>query len=251
MPAPLGADWDLLPATSAWAVPVADTRSPLTTVSLLADDGLAIDVGLAADFPLVRWSPGETELTLGLAAGTWMRFGAGGELTFDLLTFDGLFALPLDLRSGRWAGRLQWAHVSAHWGDGVRKADEKPTNLDPWSREYLQVQGGPRLGPVRLYAGARALVHSLPGAPPLAFQAGGEVWGRWTTAPYLAADVQFAQEFGWAPALAGQLGVSWARGPSRLRVALAGRVGPEDTGKLAGAREATLGLLVGFDRCGP
>jgi hypothetical protein len=69
-------------------------------------------------------------------------------------------------------------------------------------------------------------------------------------APFAAVDVQASSEFAWTPAVALQLGAAVRVGPRRLRVAMAGRTGPEDTGKLAGQDEAYLGLVFGFDAFG-
>jgi hypothetical protein len=246
-------EWVALPARAIYALPVADTRSPLSSLLLRSGDtgGLQIDGALAADFPIVEWRPEGWRFGAGLAAGAFLQFGAGGELTFDLTTFDGLFALPIDVARGIVYGRVQWVHVSAHYGDGVRKGDDRPTNLDAWSREYLQAQVAVRLGPARVYAGGRGVLHALPAVPPLGFQLGAEIRGPWHVAPYAAADLQIAAESAWAPALSGQAGMEVAvTAASRLRVALAARVGPEDTGKLAEAHESWLGLLLGFDRTG-
>lgn len=63
--------------------------------------------------------------------------------------------------------------------------------------------------------------------------------------------MQLADEANWEPALSAQLGV-WARPTpgTRARLAVTGRYGPEDTGKLTGQKEAWIGVLFGFDRTG-
>lgn len=247
----------VLPEESAWTLPVADTRSPLSSVLLRSSDsGIGIDATLAADFPLLDYAPCDgTHVQVGLLAGAFMAFGSGGELTFDLQTFDGRFGLPVDVRSGAWAARAEWVHVSAHYGDGIRKSGQTPTNLDSYSREYVGLAGSrdfavPGALAARVYVGGHALVHSLPDAPPFAVQGGGELEGPWSVAPYLAADVQLAQEFSWAPAVSAQLGARVLRGRSRFRVALAVRAGPDETGKSAGVDERWIGVVFGFDRTG-
>lgn len=247
----------VLPEQSVWTLPVADTRSPLSAVLLRSSDsGVGIDATLGADFPVLDYELREgTHLQVGLLAGAFMAFGSGGELTFDLQTFDGRFGLPVDARSGAWAARAEWVHVSAHYGDGVRKSGQTPTNLDAYSREYIGLAGSRDLAvpdtiAARVYAGGHALVHSLPDAPPFAVQGGGELEGPWSVAPYLAADVQLAQEFGWAPAVSAQLGARVLRGRSRFRIALAVRAGPDETGKSAGTDERWVGVVFGFDRTG-
>ncbi len=247
---------DGLPAESVWTLPVADTRAPLSTVLLRSNgEGLAIDAALAADFPVLSLQTGGWELQAGLLAGAFMQFGAGGELTFDLQTFDGQFGLPVDARSGPWSARVQWVHVSAHYGDGIRKSGAAPENLNAYSREYVSLLGSrdlviPRVVSARAYLGAHALIHSLPEAPPLAVQVGGEVFGPWQIAPYLAVDLHLAQEHTWAPAMSGQLGLAASAGPRRFRLGLAARTGPDDTGKTAGTPERWIGVLFGFDHTG-
>ncbi len=246
-----------LPAQSVWALPIADTRSPLSTVLLRAGtSGLAIDAGLGADFPFVQVrSLSHVEAQVGLMAGAFMQFGAGGQLTFDLQTFDGEFGLPVDVRSGPWAVRGEWVHISAHYGDGIRKSGEHPTNLDPYSREFVGLYGSRDLdGPLgitaHVYLGGHALIHELPAALPFAGQVGAEVFGPWRLTPYLAVDVQTAEEYAWSPDLTAQLGGALWEPCGRFRVALAARSGPDETGKTAGTPEQWVGLMVGFDRTG-
>lgn len=253
-----------LPDQAVWELPVADTRSPLSTVLLRGGgggdggEGLAIDACLAADFPMLelktdRFLP--VRLQVGLMAGAFMQFGAGGELTFDLQTFDGVFGFPVDLRWGPWSVRAEWVHISAHYGDGIRKTGVHPANLDPYSRELVGLMGSreftvPGVLRARAYLGGRSLVHSLPAAAPLSVQVGGELSGTGRLVPYLAVDVQIAGEFASSPALTGQVGGWLTEGQSRFRLALAARTGPDETGKSAGEREQWVGLLVGFDRTG-
>lgn len=248
--------WVPLPETSVWALPVADTRSALSTVLLRADgEGLAIDAALGADFPIVGASFGEVELQVGLLAATFMAFGAGGELTFDLITFDGRFGLPLDLRAGPWSARVEWVHVSAHYGDGVRSQGELPQNLNAYSREFMNVYGSrdftvPDVLEARLLLGGHALLHAEPEAAPWAIQVAGEVRGPWAITPYLAADLQAAQEHNFRPALAVQAGMEAASGPRRFRLAFAARLGPDEAGKTAGEEDRWVGLIFGFDATG-
>ncbi len=239
--------FSLLPALGLFALPVADTRSPLSVVTLRWDDGFGIDATLGASFPVVAYTSPAVDLQLGVEAGGFMGFDPDGALTFDLETFDGLFAFPLSARRGPWSARLEWAHVSAHFADGVRDDGALPGSGSQYSREWLRLLAGRDVGPARVYAGGRVLLHDARDSAPLAVQVGGEVFGPWTVAPYLAADLQLAQEFAWQPAVGAQLGVAVPTKHARLRVAAAVRHGPDDTGKLDGAPESFLGLSFGFD----
>jgi len=214
------------------------------------DGGLLIDTGLGADFPLVGWHHGAWKAQLGLEAGVFMNFDAGGTLTFDLETFDGLFGLPVDVASGPWSARLEIAHISAHYGDGVRKDGEKPTNTDAYSREFVTVLGARTLGPARLYLGGHVVTHATPVATPWMLQVGGEIAAPWRYAPFAAVDLQLAQEHDWAPAFAAEAGLYAWSGRRRLRLGVATHTGPDDTGKYDGLDETYVGVLVGFDGTG-
>lgn len=237
----------LLPPGGLFPLPVADTRSPVSSVTLRWDDGFGVDAALGASFPLVATGADPVALQFGIDAAGFMGFDPDGELTFDLETFDGLFAFPLSARRGPWAARLEWAHVSAHFADGVRDDGALPGSGDQYSREWIRLLGSRALGPVRLYAGGRALLHDARDSEPWSFQGGVEVFGPWTAQPYVAVDVQVAQEFGWVPAVGGQLGAALPGEAARLRVAMVLRHGPDDTGKLDGRPESYVGLGFGFD----
>ncbi|MFZ5482265.1 MAG: DUF1207 domain-containing protein [Myxococcota bacterium] len=235
---------EALPADVAWEAPRADTRSLRSTV-LVRTGGIDAAIAQSVAFGEARGEGWRAQV--GLGAALFMGFRADGELTFDFETFDGHFVLPVDLVAGDWSARLEAGHASAHYGDGVRDNGDRPGNFDPWSREWLALRGARAIGPARVYAGARVLLHALPEAEPLAGQLGAEIVGPWDVAPFAAVDLQVAQEDAWAPALAGQAGVTIAAGPHELRVAAWGRTGPEDTGKLKPGTERWVGLVVGFD----
>ncbi len=241
------AAWVLLPATGVFVLPVADPRAALSSVTLRWDDHFKVDAAIAENFPLLALTLGELHADLGIEAGVWMGFDPEDNLRFDLVTVDGTFGIPLAVQSGPWSGRLELAHTSAHFADGVRGGATLPGSPDGYSREWLSVIGSRQLGPARLYVGGHALIHDQRGAPPFGVQLGGEVEGPWRVAPYAAVDLQVADEFAWTPAVAGQAGVRLVfRDGQRLRVAVAGHHGPDDTGKLVG-NDDWLGVSFGFD----
>ena len=243
--------WVWLPATALFSLPVADTRSALSSVTLRWDDQFRVDATLGADFPLVEAQLGAHRLDFGIEASGAMGFQPAGELTFQLETFDGTFGFPVAVRHGPWSVRAELAHTSAHFADGVRDDGALPASSDGYSREWFRLLGSREIGPARVYAGGRALIHDQRGAEPLGVQAGAEVFGPWKLAPFAAVDLQIAAESDWAPAVSGQVGGALnLRGARRLRIAMAGRYGPEDTGKLTGAHEAWLGVTFGFDSTG-
>ena len=240
-----------MPSEALFAPPVADTRSGLSRILLRrADESVRIDAGIAADFPFVEWRWQDLRLQTGLDAAVFMDFDAGGAATFDLETFDGLFTLPLTVVEGRWSGRLAVTHLSAHYGDGVRKDGAVPTNRDAYSREFVQLQGAGTAGPVRAYAGGIAIFHSAYPTSPWGFQVGAEGEGPWALAPYAAVDLQARAEHDWVPAFAAQIGARAHVGRRRLRIGLVVHTGPDDTGKYAEQMERYVGAIFGFDSTG-
>ncbi len=243
--------FSVLPASSLWSDVLADSRSPRSSLTFRVMGDAGIDATLALPVPIVGFEAGPWRAQAGLTAALFLGFQPSGPVTFDFQTFDGWFALPIDVSSGAWSGRLEWAHVSAHYGDGIRDDASRPSNLDAYSREYVRLWGARELGPARVYGSVRALLHSLPVGAPLGASVGAEVEGTWRFAPYAAADLQIAQEDGWAPALGGQVGARWVSGTHRMRLGVAGRTGPEDTGKLRPGDERWLGVTLGYDRVAP
>lgn len=242
--------WLWLPATALYPLPVADSRSPLSSVTLRFEDDLKIDANLGADFPVVQLDAGALRAGLGVAAVGSMGFQPNGSLTFELQTFDGTFAFPLDAAWGPMRARLQWAHTSAHFADGVRNDPEHIGNRATFSREWLQLQVAGLLGPATLYGGGRVLLHAESEPNPLGAQVGAEVVGPWVVAPYAAVDLQLYGEQEWQPRLAGQVGAAVRVGHNRFRLAFVARYGVEDTGQLYDEDKQYLGMVFGFDRTG-
>lgn len=250
----LAVDLQWLPEHRPFALPLADTRSPYSSVTLkwLPDGTSGIDAALATAFPIVSLQfPEDLELSLGVDAGGFMGFVASEDFAFDLYTFDGLFAFPVEARWGRYSTRLQWAHLSAHYGDGVRKMGNKPENPGSWSREYWQWQFGAQWGPVRPYLGVRLLAHEVrEDSPPWALQMGIDAVSPWKVGPCGGANLWLAQEEDWAPAVDVLAGGCVTEGSHRFRLSFAFRHGPDDTGKMEGKEEQYLGVQFGFDESG-
>lgn len=238
----------VLPAVALFAQPVADSRSALPCVTLRWDEGLGIDATLGATFPVVEVRDDQRALQLGVEAAGFMGFDPGDGLTFELETFDGTFSFPLSGRWGRWSARLEWAHTSAHYADGVRNDGEAPYRAeDSYSREWIRLLGGGTFGPARVYLGARVVTHDVREDKPLAVQVGGEAFAPWKISPYAAFDLQFSEDSQFAPAIGAQAGVAYRVDGRRFRLGAIARYGPEDTGKRAGLDEAYAGVTFGFD----
>jgi hypothetical protein len=256
-----GVSWSWLPPDPLFRIPIADTRAPQSHVTLRKDYangvgellpfGKAIDAAVAGEFRIGELSVAGWQLQPLISGAAFMVFRSEQELTFDLLAFDGYFGFPVDLRRGIWAGRLQWAHVSAHTADGMRKAEpDPPIPEGAWSREYWQLQGGPSLDWWRVYGGVLMVTHSIHDSGRWDLQAGGSVEGPWRLAPYAALDIKTQQTFEWAFSGAAHVGARLRGERQRLRLALVGYRGLEDTGKLEGREERYLGLALGLDTLG-
>lgn len=246
---------EFLPEERIFALPMADTRSPQSSVLIKwpFSGGSGVDAAIATDFPLLfAQLPKGVELEVGLAAGGFMNFWSEGELTFDLYTFDGLFGLPVDVRWGPLSARLQWAHLSAHYGDALRKLKLRPDNVDSWSREYWQLQVAGDWRFLHPYAGLRLIAHEVrDDDPPLAVQLGVDLLSPWKIGPCGGANLWLAGEDAWVPAVDVVGGACFSGRRHRLRLSAAFRDAPEDTGKLQGNHEQYVGLSFGFDTAGP
>ncbi len=253
-----GWEFQALPAEALFATPVADTRSPLSEVVLRFDPestpglgpGQAIDATLAAELRLLEARQPGWALQVSLAASAHMGFEADAELTFGLRTFDGWFALPVDLLWGPWSARFGWVHVSAHYADGIRNADVLPEERGSYSREALVALVSRTIGVGRVYGGGHYNIHAVHEEAPWMLQLGTEVEGPGRAAPYGAVDLKFHQEHAWAGTLAGQVGLRCTGDAGRFRLAAVVYAGKDDTGKYLGRDERYLGLLLGFDTTG-
>ena len=166
-----------------------------------------------------------------------------------MTTVDGLLRIPITLAWRDLSSTFEWAHVSAHFADGVRKMDDPPPDPGTWSREYVRWVATWENGWIRPYAGYRHLIHVLPQAPRPGVQVGYSVWGPWRVAPYHALDAQWNADSNWHTTIAAQAGVALGGGSGpRVLLGGVGRRGPDDTGKRTGADERYLGVVLAFPR---
>ena len=247
----------LLPGLSLHTPFYGATREPYTQLTVQAE---RIEGSIGRDIPLIgqrslpapAWGSrevGSLDWQVNLAAGTFMGFSPIGELTFDLLTFDGIFGLPVDLRWNQLELRVGWFHLSAHFADGIRRLPDKPDSSSQagYSREWMDIYAAYWLGPVRPYLGARLSLHSADGQAGPGVQLGLTTSHRHSWGPYLGADLSMRREFGWQPTLSGQTGIELnGQNHTSLRLGLAGYYGMRDEGKHAGESESYLGLTLGF-----
>lgn len=246
-PTATGATLQALPAERLTPLLPAD---PLETANTLVFRGGAPSIeGEVGDTAgLLRLEAGELAVQLELGAGIFLGFLPGEQLTFGIVTVDGLIRVPISAAWGPWRASLEWAHHSAHYADGVRYDDALPSNTDGYSREWLRMLGSCELPWVQPYLGVRQLVHSIPEAPGLGVQAGLKAHGARDLSWYQALDVTANAEFDWQPRLAYQGGLR-LRGPQAqvFRAGLAAYRGPALAGKRAGVMDAYLGAVLAFD----
>lgn len=243
-------DW--LPETPLLTPQVADPRETATAFTLRSGT-TRLDGTIADRVCLLHYTTSDLALQVDLGLGLFLGFDPGGSLTFGITTVDGLIRLPVAARWRDLGALVEWAHLSAHYADGVRQSDLRPPEDEgPWSREYVRVAFSWEHATFRPYVGSRALIHTMPEAPILGFQAGWTVLGPWRVAPFHAADLKLDADRGWRPALSGQAGVAFrAGGASALVLAATGHWGPDDTGKLQGEDDPYLGGMIGFYRLPP
>src|SRR5579862_6770619 len=161
-----GSGWRILPDDRVFDPLIADPRWPEFSASYGSVSG-ASNPHLTNSG---RVSLGESFTVLEYDAGADERFGAGLQpvvyALFDLngppnklVNADYRIGLPLDYRRGAFSAEAALFHQSSDLGDAfVVEPGEKDLNL---SYEALTATGSYD-GPVRLYAGAAAIVHSVP-----------------------------------------------------------------------------------------
>lgn len=253
--------WTGLPAEGLWWHGMADPRAPLShlTVRTARESSLvgpgpygpAVDVGLAGELRLLGLETRELRAVVGLEGATWLGFQSSPGLVFDLLTFDGRFGLPVDLAWGPWSLRLHPSHTSAHTADGIPRLDAAEVVGDgSFSREDLELLGGRELGPLRLRAGGRLVLHAVHETGRWGGQLGGDLLPAGALAPYLGLDARFGPDLDGELLLSGQIGLAWSGEAGRLRLALSAHDGPQLAGKLQTLEDRWLGLLLGLDTTG-
>lgn len=221
----------------------ADTRHPRSAVRLHT---AGLEASLGESLALVGQDlPSGFRWRAGLEAGAFMNFEPAGELTFSLLTFDGVFGVPIDIAWQNWRGRVEWTHLSAHFADGIRHGDElpDPDHLGAFSREWLGMELGYQFHWLQPYAGLRWLVHSADGGAGGTILSGLIVQSDESPGWYGGLDVQSRQELNWAVSGSMELGIQWTSERGTMQLGLCAYSGMDDTGKRIGAAKQYLGLL--------
>ena len=242
----MGITW--LPALALHTPHIASTRETTSRVVLRA---AGIEAAMADGLALAGGSLGEAEVSLSLATGVYMGFLPGAEWTFHLVTFDGQFGLPIDVRWRNLEGRLSLVHLSGHFADGIDELDVMPEDGGAYSREWIALSGGVHLlpfaagGELYPYAEVRYVHHIVDAEPSVGGAVGVNLDWRRPLGPYLGAHLSGAAEGAWRPTVAAEAGLQIA-GARDLRVGLAVYSGDNDAGKFSGSDEQYIGLSVSF-----
>jgi hypothetical protein len=246
LPQAAGLELELLPGERLGPLLPADPHE--TANALVFRSGApSLEGAVGSTAGLLRIDAGELQLQLELGAALFLGFLPGDGFTFGIHTVDGLLRVPVSATWGPLRASLEWAHVSAHYADGVRYGDQVPDNLDGYSRELFRLLGAWELPWVQPYVGLRQLVHSIPEAPGLGAQLGAKAQGGDDVGWYQALDLAWNAEHGWSTRVAAQGGLL-LRGEGRaLRIGLAAYRGPALAGKREGEPDSYLGGTMSFD----
>ena len=226
----------------------ADGREPMSRV--VARTGQTrIEAAIADGFVLLRYDAHAWAVQLGLASAGFLSFDPKGSLTFALMTFDGLVALPITITHGDLAHTVEWAHVSAHYADGIRGVlGYGEIDTGTYSREYMRWTTALQAGPWTPYVGARALIHTIPLVAPWGFQAGLQ-WDGGDKLPLFAAiDARAAAEHDWQGRWRGQVGGRFTGPRERgIQLGLECARGPDEKGKWEGREDAYCGAFLALE----
>ena len=208
-----------------------------------------VDTAIADRVGFLRWSHGDWTGQIDLAAGLFLGFDPGGQMTFGMQTVDGLIRLPLSARHGPLSASLEWAHVSAHYADGIRNATDQPLpERATYSREYIRLQTSWEMDWFTPYLACRQLIHSLPEAPGFGVQGGWMIYIPGVPV-YQAVDLKLSADEEWQPGAQAQLGLVLSSESIRtLHVGFIAMTGPDDTGQRSGEDDRFIGVQFGFHR---
>lgn len=189
-------------------------------MGFLPDNATSAEVAVGHYYGIYRWALPETgAMQLNIGGGIFPRFNFSGNR--DLQIIDFYANLPLDIRSGKWSGRLMLYHVSSHLGDDYIRTSGRVAESNSWNslRSLLSYDANPGL---RLYGG---YTYHLQVHPPeqksRAYQSGFEVrfniFGKSNAQAYWANDCQWWERTGNKAQFNSQLGVKTGLKPSSGR----------------------------------
>jgi hypothetical protein len=236
-----------LPEASLLPPALADTTETVPSLAVRSSEVPRIAVTLGESFGIYRLDAGSFGFQGNLGAGLFVGFTPGGEMTFDMLTADGVVRLSVAGAHGPYRVMAEWSHLSAHFADGLRSQEDRPLHPCAFSRESLRLLGAWTDGRIAPYAGFTELLHAIPEAERPGFQLGWSSQPRRHAGLYHAFDLKTQAELDWKPSLSAQVGLLFRPTPGPgFRVGLSAFAGPDDTGQLWGQDERYIGGLIGF-----
>ena len=170
------------------------------------------DISLGDSWGMVRWGMGDWKAQWNVEGMAYSRFRLTGGIN-EFQTIDFFGNLPVELRRGRFSGRVTLFHESSHLGDDyIRRTNDLGFR---YSVEGIRGVGSWDAHPfLRLYGGGVGMIHSVPRRQSGEVQAGFEARGsdlHWITRHpcylYLAQDLQFKGRTKWNPNSNTELGL--------------------------------------------
>ncbi len=206
------------------------------------------DIGGSWEAFDVSWDDSQqTRLRFGLHAGVFTLLRKDG-VTYPLDTGDFLIGIHTDVQRGRFTGRFEFTHVSAHLADGFNGMRPSIT----YSREYFTLYGAYQWPYIRLYTSLRLSNHAIPDTRRWRLQAGGElISGRLfghTPRSYIAYDLRFFRDDGAVANQTIQAGfLIHNTAGTGLRMAFIVHTGRNEHGQFHNLNDQYMGLGLFFD----
>ena len=195
----------------------------------------------------VAWED-RTTLRFGIHSGVFTLLRKTGS-TFPLDTADFLISTHTDVQRGRFTGRFEFGHISAHIADGFNDPARNPIT---YSREFFTLYGSYQRRLLRLYSSIRVSNHAIPNLKRWRLQIGGElISGRlYGHIPrvYIAYDVRIFDDQGTVAGQTAQLGVLFhSEQRAGLRIAFIAHTGRSEHGQFHDLTDRFVGLGLFFD----
>ena len=247
---------------------LADPTEARLAITSNLGDRLNGDIGGSWEAADYAWDgDGGLRFRTGIHAGVFSKLRRSGT-TFPLETADYLIGFHADLGNGRYTGRFEYAHVSAHLADGY----DGPERAMTYSREYFTLYGarelrfapgsavGSAIGSARVYGSLRWSNHAIPDVRRWRVQAGAELVSRplsgkggtdgtdGATRAYLACDVRLFRDGDISVNRTAHAGLLFHNEASRgLRIAFVYHGGRSEHGQFHRQEDDYAGIGLFFD----
>jgi hypothetical protein len=146
-----------LPGETAYPRILADYHEPNTSMAYGWESN-RFDTSVGAPFPLAATTVLGQDVTTVIEGAAFFKMQALGK-HFSVANFDGLAGVGFEMRGRNLAARLRLLHFSSHSADGDT-ANLRNAHL--FTREYWQLEGGPRWRTLFVRAGLGTVWNSVP-----------------------------------------------------------------------------------------